>query len=35
MCLSIWRFLRGEQRPLQPAERADLSSGEAAAPLST
>src|ERR1700743_2416901 len=28
MCLSVWRFLRGEQRPLQAAERTDLSSGE-------
>ncbi len=35
MCLSVWRFLRGEQRPLQAAERTDLSSGEATAPLGT
>ncbi|HEY2718467.1 MAG TPA: vitamin K epoxide reductase family protein [Solirubrobacteraceae bacterium] len=35
MCLSVWRFLRGGQPSPEPAERTDLSSGEAAAPLGT
>jgi uncharacterized membrane protein len=35
MCLAIWRFLRGDPGLFEAARRADLGSGEAAAPLGT
>jgi uncharacterized membrane protein len=35
MCLSVWRFLRGDPQLFEAARRDELSHGEAAAPLHT
>jgi uncharacterized membrane protein len=35
MCLSVWRFLRGEQTPVMGHAEPDLGHGEPAAPLGT
>jgi uncharacterized membrane protein len=35
MCLSVWRFLRGDPGPLETRARSELGHGETPAPLGT